>query len=626
MAKRSSINKTRLRAIARRSPLARVRRPPPDPLEMLGDAAASATGMYGGGGFGGNPYGGFRGNLLSTYGLGNQFGSVTGAFGAFAAMRVASSAFDAANIGAHPERVTRQFQTFDQAFDIRNDATIGAQSSAIANIQAGSAFIKGLESIPVAGALVKLADTAFGLSRSLEDQEAASRRAIEGHIKVLAATDAYRVEQAQFSGNIAAAATEASRQRLAPFERFAADHPQDIDAYAYVLRARTFEAQKVQREIGIGTSRLNTMAESANAAFLYGAAAMEGAQHGSPEAMRLRQAAQRRQLQAEYDLKFEESPEEQRDLVNRAYGAKGQGMLMSQQAERIEAERQTQMGIRQVRAEGEAAVLRTSQNFHEADMKQFDAMAANRIAASRSFAEMQAVTLSMGAQRWAMVEGHKLEMGVAHAGYDARISAAGLREMRLDFDADRLLRMQTGLAHVRTLPQELQHVATSAILAEDQQLVAARRRDLRNQQDVYGARSAAANAQAEDRPREAEVLMRSRALQLEVRNADPLMQAAARGTALAELRALQHTLVDYKGGSTALDTSAYDFTGFDLRGESKDRMAAARAIDNAQKDVGSIRVKTREELQAEVANQHLAVMKTLLQHVAGIVQPWALAH
>lgn len=258
--------------------------------------------------------------------------------------------------------------------------------------------------------------------------------------------------------------------------------------------------------------------------------------------------------------------------------------------EKVERERSTQQRIGQVRASGQAALLKAAHDGYGAEMTEFEAHARTRLEAVRTSGkdEIEAVKTEIDQQRQALTAEHSQQIGDANAGYRDRIGAAGLRSNRRNFEADLLVDVGRQGRSIASLPPEGRGLAAQALQSETRQRIGEHGRQIRLEGNALEGHTEANKARASGMRLTGDVKDLRVDLDQQIENAPPELRAATMKNAKSRLDAERHELFDLHGGAQAVAVGQHEIFGdpLDLTGEGKDRKAAQADLDAARDKLG----------------------------------------
>ena len=207
-------------------------------------------GGSGGGGGGRSGSGGGLGlkNLFSARGLSAGLGlSMTGIFAAIEALKVGGEFAVASNIEAHPERLLRSMNEGAQ-HSAYADSYLRGQAQASASNEGSQTRLQAVESIPLAGTLVKFVDDLNGVSIELKEQAKVIQDNIAAHQRSTAELDKRVIQAATESGDPREAARARASQEIERLTIEARAHPDDPAAQE-ALRAAQRHYTDIDRPI-----------------------------------------------------------------------------------------------------------------------------------------------------------------------------------------------------------------------------------------------------------------------------------------------------------------------------------------------------------------------------------------
>lgn len=256
-------------------------------FSMGASAAAGGSGMSRGTNGGIDAGGNDIGIGLSQRGLAKGYGvPLAGIAVGVAGFDMISAGVDAWDIHKHgADRALGRMDNYSDAHDVRQDSFLRQKAQQAADVSAKQRIGEFFDNFPILGHGFKAVDsagTAAGLTDNLEDAQAAIKKAIDGHEKVARASEQLAVKYLQAAGKPAQALRLELEQELAPYERYAKEHPNDLQAQDFVQRKAAQDAVDVESVVG---ARHEQMAAYTNRAAAYQALASSHPQYLSAAAI-----------------------------------------------------------------------------------------------------------------------------------------------------------------------------------------------------------------------------------------------------------------------------------------------------------------------------------------------------
>lgn len=582
-------------------------------LNVIGGAGGFGGGGGrgpGGGGGGGGGRGGIGPNYFSNRGIGRLIGNATAGFAIYEGVRVADGLAEAGQITSHPERIQRGFQS-DNGRDVMQDRFVGGESQALATAKGQEKYLQTLESLPLIGALGKLADTAFGLSDSLKDEQEVTEKAIKAHLKLMDRHEQDLDYAATATGNVGEASQRVHQREVdkvrmeaqkvlddphSSAEGIAQAQQSVTDAKDIEQNKMKVEAQHEQARRLNQNDRLYSLDEKKKADEAQTA-------KNDPLAMQYRQKAERRELLDQYREKFAGvNPENQAEQgrVTKEYQAAAGELGAKQQGETARDVETRENAIASALASGQASQKKIAHDGYAAQMIEFEAHSKQKLAEIHDGGgqETQAVKYEIDQQRLQMKAAHDEEINDKQESYQDRMQAAAMQGQHQDFQAGLMVSTNEQEREIAKLPPGLREEAMRALGAETREKFRAHQEQVSRQSDRLGVEEASAKLRMNDQNLEASAVQTVYDQQAAAEQATPELRLQTERTAKAKLDEALRNLKPV-GGGEARAIGQHEYVG-DVTGKLvADRNAAQKDLQAASDKMGKNIARDAEKAAKE---------------------------